>query len=321
MTDGGLHAGIDRQRCIGFDRILDTDRRIRGTLAASPAVLASRDRGDPIAIGWQPAIAVSASPRPIWSQTEGDLCFAAPAVAEYRCTPTLIAVTPFVGAPDAMIEALLIATALPATLWLRGDVMLHAAAVVPHDRADDAALAIAGASGSGKSRLVAAFLARGAALVADDSIAVRHEHGQVRCAGLAGGYHLGGHLGRHLEPNPATRDATERAFHPVAEHRARRSARLAAIVVLEDDPQTGRTRLHGVEAIEALLANRHRASVPRRCGLEPRALRDVAQCARTISIWKWPRHDADALLDDDIRRMVMPNDGMHNNGLREKGQR
>ncbi|KQS46270.1 MULTISPECIES: hypothetical protein [unclassified Sphingomonas] len=305
MTDGGLHAGVDRQRCIGFDRILDTDRRIRGTLAASPAVLASRERGDPIAIGWQPAIAVSAHPRPIWSQIGEYLYFNAPAVAEYRCTRALIDVTPFAGAPDAAVEALLVATALPATLWMRGDVMLHAAAIVPHDCDDDGALAIAGASGSGKSRLAAEFLARGASLVADDSIAVRRQHGQVRCAGLAGGYHLE----RHLKSNPATRDTTERAFHAVAEHRARGSARLAAIVVLEDDLQTDRTRLHGVAAVEALLANRHRASVPRRCGLEPRGLRDVAHFARTVPVWKWPRHDADALLDDDVRHMIMQEKG------------
>jgi hypothetical protein len=237
---------------------------------------------------------------PIWSLAGDALHFAAPGVADYRCTQDRIDVTPITGAPQDMIEALLIATALPALLWLQGDFMLHAAAVIPHDWGGGA-LAIAGPSGSGKSRLAAGFLARGAYLVADDSIAVRRprraDGTAPRCAGLAGGYHL-----------PIQSGAGTRVFHPVADRRARCAARLAAVVVLDEGPHASRTRLCAVAAVEALLANRHRASVPRLCGLDAQALRDAAWLARTVAVYRWPRDDANALLDAAIRRAIPHDD-------------
>ena len=300
---GGGDAGI-RMRRIGFDRVIDTDMPIPGTRALPPSVgwgAGNDGRGDgAISICRSMTPLVRTDTPPIWSLAGDALHFAAPGVADYRCTPARIDVTPTAGAQQDMVEALLIATALPAVLWLQGDFMLHAAAVIPPDWGDGA-LAIAGPSGSGKSRLAAGFLARGAYLVADDSVAVRRpRHADAtapRCAGLAGGYHL-----------PVQGGASTRAFHPVADRRARRAARLAAVVVLDDGSHASRTRLGAVAAVEALLANRHRASVPRLCGLDPRALRDAAWLARTVPVYRWPRDDADALLDDAIRRTIPHDD-------------
>jgi hypothetical protein len=322
-SSGAISTVTGRACRLGFDRIIDTDLPIRGTLdmttqptegrgayqdgSACEDGGAGEDGSTSIRICWHPPIGAQPGDRPIWLLTGDALRFAAPGVADYRCTPTMIDVTPTVGARDAMIEALLIATALPAVLWLQGDFMLHASAIVPHDRLDNAALAIAGASGCGKSRLAAAFLAKGADLVADDSIAVRmvdQDQGSPRCAGLAGGYHLAGQGERTGQGGQG-----ERAFHPVADGHTRRVARLAAVVVLQDGPRACRTRLGVIDAIEALLANRHRPSVPRRCGLEPRALDDAALLARTVPVYRWPREEADALLDDDIRRTIMRNGG------------
>lgn len=287
---------------IGFDRIIDSDLPIRGTLAAPKSMNqgkgASEGGGTPIGMDWHPPVAMQPGDRPIWSLTGDALHFAAPGIADYRCTPTRIDVTPIAGASHAMIEALLIATALPAVLWLQDDFMLHAAAIVPHDRHDDAALAITGASGSGKSRLAAAFLEKGADLVADDSIAIRtsgRTHNWPRCAGLAGGYHLAGQ--------------GERTFHAVTDQHVRRAARLAAVIVLQDGSRASRARLDVIDAIEVLLANRHRPGLLRCCGLKPLALGDAALLARTVPVYRWPREDADALLDDDIRRTIMRNGG------------
>ena len=307
--------GSIRTQRIGFDRIFDTDMPISGTRAMSPSFTNGdgvsesagiREEGGGaggaetirICRGMTPLVRNDTPP--IWSLAGDALHFAAPGVADYRCTPTRIDVTPIAGAPQDMIEALLIATALPAVLWLQGDFILHAAAVIPHDWGDGA-LAIAGPSGSGKSRLAAAFLARGAWLIADDSIAVRQsprtDAAAPRCAGLAGGYHL-----------PIQSGAGPRVFHPVSDRRARRAARLAAVVVLDDGSCASRTRLGAVAAVEALLANRHRASVPRLCGLELHVLRDAARLARTVPVYRWPRDDADALLDDAIRRAIPHDD-------------
>lgn len=220
---------------------------------------------------------------PVWTRDRHALWFDPPGVARYRCTRDGIDVTPIAGAPRADVDALLVATALPAVMWLQGAVMLHAAAVVPAGHG--AALAIAGPSGSGKSHLAAALLAQGAALVADDSIAVR---GPV-CAGLAGGYHLG-----------APGDAA-RAFHPAS--RTCRSAPLGAVIVL-DDTHAPPERLTGVAAVQALLANRHRASVPRLCGLDPGMLADIARLARTVRVFRWSQDSADMLLDARVRARI-----------------
>ena len=191
-----------------------------------------------------------------------------------------------------MVDALLVATALPAVMWLAGTFVLHAAVVVPGE--GHGALALCGRSGSGKSRLAARLLARGADLVADDSIAIRCDASGATGAGLPGGYHLGATGEEH------------RPFHGVPPARSRRSAAIAAIVILDADARS-RGRLGGVDAVAALLANRHRASVARRCGLEPRSLADAACLARTVPVYRWPRDEADALLDEGIRSTIMAN--------------
>lgn len=262
--------------------MIDTDYPIPGTLRADAAALA----GDALRIRWRPAIAAPAEQRPIWCHADA-LWFDPPGVARYRCTPRAIEITPIAGAARDDIDGLLVATALPAVLWLQEALVLHAAAIVPRD--GDRAIAIAGASGSGKSRLAAALLADGARLVADDSIAIGWRQDRPVCAGLAGGYHLS--------------DAadTPRLFFPVPA--PCRSAALAAVVVLDDAPAYA--RLRGVEAIRTMLANRHRASVPRLCGLEARRLPDIVRLAREVPVYRWSASEADALLDDAVRNKIL----------------
>lgn len=277
------------RRCIGFDRIIETDRPVLGTLPLGLAEAAHEESGDAIRIKHRPAINAWADVRPLWTYEDGRLDFAPAGIAHYRCTIGSITVDPVRDAPADMVEALLIATALPAVLWLQGAFVVHASAVVPCGERH--AIAIAGRSGSGKSRLAAAFLAAGGHLIADDSIAVACDAAETRCAGLAGGYHLG------------APDAEERPFHPVVDGMARRSGPLAALVVLDDAASTPE-RLHGVKAVAALLSNRHRASAAYHGGLEPRSLGTAALLARTIRVYRWPRSAADMLLDADVRRRV-----------------
>lgn len=276
MTNGAMR--------IGFDRMIESAPPVIGTIARTPGY--GTRHGAPIRIVRLPIACDTHAAAPRWSFDGTALTFDAPGVARYRCTPNAIApLPPAPDTPSDMVEALLVATALPASLWLDGAFMLHASAVVP--AGETVALVIAGRSGSGKSRLAAALLARGARLVADDSVAIRGD----RCSGLAGGYHLGA-------PGEA------RAFHPVAHGCA--SARLGAILVLDDIAAPVRVR--GVEAVAMLLAHRHRANAARHAGLEPRALADAARLARDVAICRWPRNDADALLDDAVRASVMGED-------------
>ncbi len=277
-----------RSACIGFDRVIDTDVPIVGTVP----LLDWSAKGPPAAIRVRraPTRTSMSAEGSVWSFDGDMLSFAPPGVALYRCTDRVITIHPLPGASEDAVDALLVATALPAVLWRQGAFVIHAATIVA--KGDDAALAIAGQSGVGKSTLAAEFLAHGARLVADDSIAVRTGPEPV-CAGLAGGYHLGA-------------DGETRSFHAVSQATACQSAPLRTIVVLDDDPDlTIGTRLTGVAAVEALLANRHRAIVARQCGLEARSLRDAASLARSVAVYRWPRHQARALLDDDTRQAIM----------------
>ena len=266
-------------RCIAYDRGVDTDRAIPGALPGGEGP--GDDGGEAIRIRWHASVAPEE--RPVWTRAADALWFDPPGVARYRCTTEGIDVMPIADADLDHVDALLIATALPALLWLQGDIVLHASAVVPPG--DTRALAIAGPSGSGKSHRAAALLAEGARLVADDSIAVR---GGV-CSGLAGGYHLG------------MRGAEDRPFHAVPD--GCRAAPLGTVIVLDDGPARYE-RLTGVAALQALLANRHRAGVPRLCGLEAPGLAGIAHLARAARVFRASQDMADMLLDERVRAQI-----------------
>jgi hypothetical protein len=267
--------------------VIDTDRPIRGAIAAPTS------GGAGFTVAWHTAIVAPIGREPIWLLTDAGLCFTAPSIARFLCTDVSIEVTPFDCATCDGIDALLVATALPAAMWLDGAFVLHAATIVPPGAC--AALAIAGSSGSGKSRLAARFIARGAAFVGDDSIAIRWPAGRPTCAGLAGGYHLG------------VPDDGDRPFHSLPPDRGREQAPLAAIAILSDCPEP--RRLTGVDAVQALLANRHRPGAVRHACRERHALDDAAQLARTVAVFRWPRVHADRLLDKKSYQAMMHEGG------------
>lgn len=276
-----------RMRGYGFDQLIACDRPIRGLLSRAEAAGAVPS----ITVTWRPP--TRADPDrgapPIWSRVGDALDFSPPGIGRYRCTARTIGVTPAHAADAEAVEAVLIATALPTALWLQGRFLLHAAAIVP--AAGERALAIVGASGSGKSHIAAAFLEHGAQLVADDSLAVRWAGADLLGAGLPGGYHL------------AASDMDARRFHDVPPASACRSAQIGAIVILADDAPRGGARLAGVDAVAALLRHRHRANAPRCFGREPQTLIDAARVARSAPIFTWRSAEAEALLKHGVGMM------------------
>lgn len=277
---------------IGFDRLIRSDRPIRGVLtrpAEIPANVPWDAPADGIVVRWHPAAVESEAP--YWSGDAHALCFAVPGIARYRCTRGSISVTPQPDADPAMVDALLIATAFPALLWIGGAFVLHASAVAVRagKNTESRALAIAGETGSGKSRLAAALIAQGGALVADDSVAIQWRGDCAIGSGLAQGFHLGA---------PGVED---RPFHPVS--RAARSAPLAAVVILGDHHRAGPLDLP--EAAGLLLAYRHRASIPRYLGIESRVLADAVRLARTVPVYRWRREDADQLLNERVQADII----------------
>lgn len=199
-------------------------------------------------------------------RADAKLVFEAPGVARYLCDAESIMVER-IG--DGDVSGFLIATALPAVLWMRGEIVLHAAAAVMPGAAG--AIAIMGASGSGKSTVLRAMVAMGARIVADDSLCVRGTGG----SGLAGGYFLG-------EP--------PRAFHPVADGLA--AAPLAGIVLLErSEGAPEMKRLPKLEALTTLIGNRHRPRIPVILGLQPGLMVPLAELAGAVPVHVWKRRE------------------------------
>lgn len=229
-------------------------------------------------------IAIASNP-PSAAQSEliyrfegADLCFTAPRVAEYRCATNTIRVTPHPGAREAAVAEMLIATALPALLWMRGKFVLHAAAAqLPGAHG---AVAIAGVSGSGKSTVLAQLVEAGAAVVGDDTLALDPHGGAAEAAGLPGGYFVRGMEG------------AARTYHAVAPDRSRRRAQLAAILMLSraDAEAPGSLRRLGpVERVAQLLAHRHRPRVPALLGRDAATLADSTLLAAAVPIYSWQR--------------------------------
>lgn len=197
------------------------------------------------------------------------VAFTVPGIAHYRCDAARIAVDPLPGARAADVAALLVATAIPAVLWMRGDVVLHAAAAVLPGTTR--AVTVLGRSGSGKSALLSRALAMGASIVADDSVRVGVGPNGLRISGLPGGYFA-----------PLAADRADRAFHPVPPAQQHADADPGALVVLGD---AAPGRLGGGGAVAALLAHRHRPRVARLLGLEPAALAMIARLCRERPIY------------------------------------
>lgn len=205
------------------------------------------------------------------------LVFEASGVARFRCQATSIVIAPIGDASDEAIAGFLVATALPATLWMRGDIVLHGAAAQLPGAAG--VVAILGPSGSGKSTVLSRLVKSGARIVADDSIRVTRTPSGFEASGLAGGYFLGG------EP---------RVFNPVPAETRLTAAPLIGIAVLDsrrsaEGPDI--RRMEALGAFQALLGNRHRPRVPRLLGLEPALLARIGALAWQLPVHHWARRE------------------------------
>ncbi len=85
-----------------------------------------------------------------------------------------IVVAPDPGVSDELIRGFIIGSGLGATLYLRGQLVLHASAVA----GDQGVVAFIGESGWGKSTIAASLHACGARLVADDLVVIDQVDGQ-----------------------------------------------------------------------------------------------------------------------------------------------
>ena len=247
----------------GFGLTIVSDLPVPGAVAAGPGAVP--DLTIACIKGAEPAGA-------LWRQ-EGDAMIYAPAgVGIFRCTPNRIDVGLREGADPSLAAELLVANALPAVLWQRGRFVLHAAAVVLPGMAG--AIALAGASGSGKSSLARALVGHRARLIGDDSIAL---DGMI-ASGLPGGTFGAIHADR------------TRAFLGVPADRQAHSVPLAAIVVLgARGPASSFARADSARAVELVLAQRHRPGIATLLGRRREAFEAAVAIARAVPVLIWTR--------------------------------
>lgn len=262
------------QRLIGYGLRLDSQ------LAVPGAVPDDRDGPSDLSILLDPPQPTGDAP--VYAQTDAGLCFVCPGVARYRIAVQSIRVAPDPDARPDMITGMLVATALPAWLWLRGQFVLHAGAVrLP----GGGAIAIAGASGSGKSTILAQLAAAGAALIGDDTIAFSRDTG-TQASGLGGGWFA------------TAADESARQFVAVDASQSCTSAAIVAILLLDQRRagDGGLVRLDPVAAVAALLTHRHRPRVPTLLGRTVEVLRDATLLAGAIPLYSWRRRAGVATL-------------------------
>ncbi len=222
----------------------------------------------------------------------GSLLFEKPGVARYLCEENgaSITVEQMAGASQPHVLAMLVATTLPAALWMRGDLVLHAAAaILPGDQR---ATVFAGPSGIGKSTLLRKLLARGAIAVSDDALCVRWRGSTVEGSGLPSCTFL-----RH--PGQ-TGDSGRSAIATPPAQRAD-WAELGAIVTLQSGSAAGSSssllsssfeRLRGAESLAALLRHRHRPRIPLLLGMEPLLLSLFVRLVQTVPVYSWNYNEA-----------------------------
>ena len=204
-----------------------------------------------------------------------------------------IVVDPTEGASERTLRLFLLGSAMGLILHQRGLLPLHANAVV----LDGRAIAVAGASGTGKSTLAAWFSRQGRQIVGDDVIALKAGKDAViaypgaprvrlwREAMERFGLDSGG-----LEPSYAD-DAVEKWDLPVAaDQLVAEALPLGAIYVLEDGPQVAITALRGAAATSALFDHTYRGDfADRRPEWRAEHWRAVAAVAASVPVFRLVR--------------------------------
>ncbi len=263
----------------GYGLVIQSELPIAGAVAVSPSTSAADIT---IRIGDAQLTEPTDVSGP-YSLRGNSLLFAAAGIANFLASyGTTLTIQPVQGADPQQISDLMIATALPMLLWMRGGLVLHAGGVImPGERS---AIALSGPSGVGKSTLLDQLVNQGARLISDDSLWLNCDKLIARISGLPSGYFLRENTGNG------------RLFIEKACPTEECSAELSAIIMLHrGEKTTAPSRLDGVSALQSLLQNRHRPRVPNILCADGRVFTQCALHSRTIPIYAMTLKEGDVM--------------------------
>ena len=188
---------------------------------------------------------------------------------------------------DAEVERVINALALPGIMWMRGDLVLHASAVILPGRDD--AIVVLGKSGDGKSTTAHMLMERGARILADDNVRLFRRDGEMWVSGMAG----------LLSPRVAgERPGADRAMVRVPAERQAASARLGAVYLLARGSSEHLDRLPAADAVGALLANRYQPRAQHVLGRTKSLLPVWVDIAARTATYRWTRPQGRIALDE-----------------------
>lgn len=228
---------------------------------------------------------------------DGRIVGSSDGIAAFSCGVGRIDVDAAVTADHASVGKLIIASALPATLWMRGEIVLHAAVAVLGG--SPRAVAISGGSGAGKSTVLGQLMSRGARLVADDT---------ARVAPLANDWHASGLPGGYFARAVVDDLLRNRAFIAVTPECRAQTAPLSVLLALARGTPSEAAHfqeLHGADAFAALLRARHRPMVPRLIGTETRHLEGFAALSNAIRVVRWVRPEGGVAVSEDEYKLLL----------------
>jgi hypothetical protein len=192
-----------------------------------------------------------------FSRAGSSLQFDAPHIARYLCEDgRRIVVERARRARDEDVANRLVATALPALIWMRpGELVLHAAGALLEGQTR--LVAIAGRSGAGKSTLLRGLIEQGSRVVGDDTLRITFTRSQILASGLPASFWLAD----VLSPNDRSR-----SLHAVPQQKTCGSAPLGRLFLLQLPRRASQScfqTLTQTDIIRLVMSQRHRPQVAR----------------------------------------------------------
>lgn len=245
----------------------------------------------------------------LWTEDEGaTLAFDVAEVGRYRIAGGReILIDPAPQASERNLRVYLLGSAMGALLQQRGLLPLHANAI----EIDGRAVAFSGKSGAGKSSLAAWFADRGHRILCDDvcAIAIRADGVPIVLPGVPRLRLWEDALvrsGREAAAYERSFDGQDKYDVPAGAAAGAEPLPLGACYMLAlpgEEGETGISRLTGVAAVDALVANTYRGHFLRALGLAPRHLRQCLAIAAAAPVHRAGRRWGREHYDEEAARL------------------